>query len=169
MKHLFIAAISYLLMFSCSSQVKKPIAKTITVENNKTQNENGSQIQTMFKLDEGKTQFFKDQEMNVTFVKIGEDSRCPKDVNCIWAGVALVELNVMGTYTRPSTIKLATIDDAAKGYSRSAIFNGYKISLQELNPYPENSESKKANSGKNNITIQILKIAESELENSNTY
>lgn len=163
-KQFLISVLSILFLFSCSNQMKKTDAQITTSKTSDNINENESQTQQIFKLNEGETRFLKNEEMNLTFVKVVEDSRCPKDVNCIWSGVGVVELKIMGTYTRPSTIKISTIDDAEKGYSKSAIFNGFKISLQELNPYPKNSTSKEENIGKHTIALQILKTTENEIE-----
>ena len=44
--------------------------------------------------------------MNVTFKGVSEDSRCPEGAQCIWAGVALAQVEVMGTSTRPMTLNL---------------------------------------------------------------
>ena len=115
-------------------------------------------------FNEGENKFLKDFEMNVTFEKVVEDSRCPTDVKCVWAGVATINVKLMGTYTRPVNVKLSTIEDLKKGYSKSAIFNGYKISLVELNPYPKTSADKKLNVAKHTIGLQIVKIAGNQIE-----
>lgn len=107
----------------------------------------------MIYFKEKENKFLKDFEMNVTFNKITEDSRCPKGVNCVWEGVAVAELTVMGTYTRPMTINLSTLNNSAKGYQNSTVFNGYKITLKSVTPYPTSS-SKKAD-GKYQIGITI--------------
>lgn len=107
----------------------------------------------MIYFKEKENKFLKDFEMNVTFNKITEDSRCPKGVNCVWEGVAVAELTVMGTYTRPMTINLSTLNNSAKGYQNSTVFNGYKITLESVTPYPTSS-SKKAD-GKYQIGITI--------------
>ncbi len=95
--------------------------------------------------------------MKVTFKGISEDSRCPKDVNCIWAGVAVAELEVMGTATRPMTLSLASLDNKGRNYHQSADFNGYTITLTEVNPYPGSAEGTKNLKGKYRIGIMIKK------------
>jgi hypothetical protein len=59
--------------------------------------------------------------MNVTFKGISEDSRCPKDVNCIWAGVAVAQVEVMGTATRPMVLNLASMDNKGRNYHHRRI------------------------------------------------
>lgn len=108
-------------------------------------------------LKEGENKFFKEYEMNVTFKKMTEDSRCPKDVNCIWAGVATAEVEVMGLYTRPVTLKLSTMSDAKKGYNKSQEFNGYTISLVEVTPETTSAKGFKALQGSYRIGLQFSK------------
>lgn len=108
-------------------------------------------------LKEGENKFFKEYEMNVTFKKMTEDSRCPKDVNCIWAGVATAEVEVMGLYTRPVTLKLSTMNDAKKGYTKFQEFNGYTISLVEVTPETTSSKGFKALQGSYRIGLQFSK------------
>lgn len=108
-------------------------------------------------LKEGENKFYKEYEMNVTFKKMTEDSRCPKDVNCIWAGVATAEVEVMGLYTRPVTLKLSTMNDAKEGYSKSQEFNGYTISLAEVTPETTSDKGFKALQGSYRIGLQFSK------------
>ena len=123
-------------------------------------------MENMIYLNEGENKFFEAYEMNVTFQKMEGDSRCPQDIQCVWAGVGTVSVQFMGTYTRPVNVKLSTIDDVKKGLSKSAIFNGYKISLLKLDPYPKSSADKKNNIGKHKIAFQIIKLAENQIEPS---
>lgn len=108
-------------------------------------------------LKEGENKFYKEYEMNVTFKKMTEDSRCPKDVNCIWAGVATAEVEVMGLFTRPVTLKLSTMSDAKKGYTKSQEFNGYTISLVEVTPETTSAKGFKALQGSYRIGLQFSK------------
>ena len=111
-------------------------------------------------FNEGENKFLKEYQMNVTFKGISEDSRCPKGVNCIWAGVAVAQVEVMGVATRPMTLTLASLDNKGRNYNKSADFNGYTISLADVNPYPGDGESAKALNGKYKIGIIIKKMGE---------
>lgn len=108
-------------------------------------------------LKEGENRFVKEFETNVTFQQVSEDSRCPKGVNCIWAGVAVADIQLMGIYTRPVTLKLATTDVPGRGYHNSAEFNGYKITLTELTPYPSAGNDSQSMKGKYVATISVSK------------
>ncbi|AZB21800.1 hypothetical protein EG338_06760 [Kaistella haifensis] len=106
---------------------------------------------------EGENKFLKQYETNVTFKQITEDSRCPKGVNCIWAGVATAEIELMGLYTRPVTLKLSTINDAKKNYHKSQNFNGFSISLVELSPEPTSEKGFNALKGSYKIGLKFSK------------
>ncbi|TXF79352.1 hypothetical protein [Chryseobacterium sp.] len=117
--------------------------------------QSGKRAAIFFK--EGENRFLSEYEMNVTFKKMTEDSRCPTGVNCIWQGVATAEIELMGTYTRPRTITLSTLDMPSKGYSKSTLFNGYRITLVNVEPYPTESRGFKSLSGNYKIGITIVK------------
>ena len=106
---------------------------------------------------EGENKFLKEYETNVTFKQITEDSRCPKGVNCIWAGVATAEIELMGLYTRPVTLKLSTINDANKNYRKSQNFNGFSISLVEISPETTADKGFKALKGSYKIGLKFAK------------
>ena len=111
----------------------KPATKTASAPK-KMLNQNPDEKPTngIIYLKEGQNVFLKQYEMNVTFQSVLEDSRCPPETNCIWAGNATAEVILMGTYTRPMHMQLSTSDDAKKGKSRTGNFNGYRVSLVTL-------------------------------------
>ena len=106
---------------------------------------------------EGENKFLKEYEMNVTFKKISEDSRCPTDVNCIWEGVAVAEIELMGLATRPFIIKLSTANDKLKGYVKTQEFNGYGISLVEVTPQTTSQKGFKNLAGSYKIGLKFTK------------
>lgn len=112
-------------------------------------------------LNEGENKFLREYQMNVTFKGVSEDSRCPEGVNCIWAGAALAQVEVMGTATRPMILNLASIDYPGRNYRQSAEFNGYTITLQNVAPYPKQLDGAKALVGKYKIGITIKKTDQS--------
>lgn len=68
-------------------------------------------------------------KLEVHFISIKEDSRCPKNVNCIWAGQVTAALNVDG-----QALEL-TLGSREKG-KNSQVINGYTLELLSVNPYP---------------------------------
>jgi hypothetical protein len=123
-------------------------------QNSASVNKNNSEI-IYFK--EGQNQFLKEYEMNVTFKGITEDSRCPKEVNCIWQGVATAEIVVMGLATRPMTLKISTANNPNKGLFKTQSFNGYIISMVSISPETTSEKGFKALKGNYKIGLHFEK------------
>jgi hypothetical protein len=156
---IFILSLGLLFLMNCNAQKETKTSTKVNVDttgNTKVANKDGEIIY----FNEGENRFLKQYQMNVTFKGISEDSRCPKDVTCIWAGVAVAQVEVMGTSTRPMTLNLASMDNKGRKYNKSADFNGLTISLAEVNPYPGAEEGAKALNGKYRIGITIKKAEE---------
>lgn len=106
-------------------------------------------------LKEGENKFLKEYEMNVTFKSVVEDSRCPKGTECVWQGTAVAEVEFMGLYTRPMTLRLSTVNDQKKQLTRTQVFNGYDITLAEVTPEPAADKGGKSLRGNYRIAIVI--------------
>ncbi|HEV7374590.1 MAG TPA: hypothetical protein VGN95_07725 [Pyrinomonadaceae bacterium] len=73
--------------------------------------------------------------LKLSFTAVAEDSRCPKGVECIWAGNGKIVLKVSKAGRRASSINLNTgIEPKHK------LYYGYDIKLVSLNPYPQKGE-----------------------------
>lgn len=108
-------------------------------------------------LKEGEKKVLPQNKMNITFKRITQDSRCPKDVNCIWAGVATAEIELLGASKKPLNILLSTMDDPNKGFHREVNFDGYTYSLVEISPELTEKKGFKANQGKYKIGVKMVK------------
>lgn len=108
-------------------------------------------------LKEGQALYFKDNKTNITFKTIISDSRCPEEVNCIWAGVATAEIELLGPSKRPLTILLSTMDDINKGFQKSVNFDGYNYSLTNVSPGLTSEKGFKALKGQYKIGLKIEK------------
>ncbi len=145
-----------LLLINCKTQKGAQVPLKDDVENSGNITNNNTDGSVIY-FNESENRFLDEYQMNVTFKGISEDSRCPKDVNCVWAGVAVAEIEVMGIATRPMTLSLATLDNKGRNYHQSADFNGYTITLIEVNPYPGSVEGSKDLKGKYKIGLTIKK------------
>jgi len=74
---------------------------------------------------------FDKENIQVTFDSLLEDSRCPVNVVCIWAGNAKVLL----TLTKDS-YKQDFILNTNKRFNRDTVLFGYTISLKNVWPLP---------------------------------
>ncbi|SIQ61915.1 hypothetical protein SAMN05880574_11845 [Chryseobacterium sp. RU37D] len=156
---IIVLSLGLLFLTNCNAQKETKTSTKVNVDKTgvtKITNKDGEIIY----LNEGENKFLKEYQMNVTFKGVSEDSRCPKGVNCIWAGVAVAQVEVMGIATRPMTLNLASMDNKGRNYNKSAEFNGYTISLADVQPYPGADEGTKALNGKYKIGITIKKGGE---------
>ena len=73
---------------------------------------------------------FAKSRIFVRFVELVEDSRCPTDTNCVWAGNAKIKIRVRAN-GRSHDLTLDT-----NGPKQSATAEGYSIKLVSLTPTP---------------------------------
>jgi len=72
----------------------------------------------------------------VWFIRVSEDSRCPTDVQCVWAGNGVVDLAIRGSLGDVEHVRLNTLEEP-----RSLTRHGLEIRLMELLPYPVSTGS----------------------------
>jgi hypothetical protein len=70
--------------------------------------------------------------LSVTFVRVAQDSRCPRDVQCIQAGDGVVVFELQHAGDRVET-ELHTAPRSGK--SQDSI-DGFSVTLVDLAPYP---------------------------------
>ncbi len=71
-------------------------------------------------------------KLRVRFVEMVEDSRCPADVECIWAGNAKIHLEVKQR-GRTEMVTLEMMNATA------VVIGGYSFKLTELTPVPRSN------------------------------
>ena len=156
---LLLSSLAIFSLATCQSQnaanTETSTQNTGVIENKPTSTKNG-----MIYLKEGQNIYLNEYKMNVTFKRMVEDSRCPKDVQCIWAGNATAEVEFMGVSTRPRVLQLSTTNDANKGHFTTQNFNGYSISLAEVSPETTSAKGFKSLQGSYKIAIKIEKQTE---------
>lgn len=73
-------------------------------------------------------------EITVTFDAVTEDSRCPSDVTCVWAGNAGIRLTLTGGDDTDVVIVNSTL------VPHTASFAGYTLRFVDLTPYPASEQ-----------------------------
>jgi hypothetical protein len=71
--------------------------------------------------------------LTVRFVELIEDSRCPIDTTCVWAGNAKIKVRVSRN-GRPQDVTLET-----NGPDKPVVVDGYTIKLVGLTPQPRSN------------------------------
>ena len=76
------------------------------------------------------------EDLRMKFVEISEDSRCPKDVTCIWEGrvTAVIEISTDGSSEQLELSQPGLTDAPAR-----ETYEGYELTY-EVEPYPEKAE-----------------------------
>lgn len=152
-----ILSLSLASLTNCEAQKE---LKNQEISQNSADSKKESSVKTeanIFYFNEGENKFLKEFQMNVTFKNIAEDSRCPQGTQCIWAGVAVANVELMSTTSRPMTFQFSTTEVNGKDYHPKQSFNGYTISLVKVTPYPTAENGSKSLSGKYRIGISITK------------
>jgi hypothetical protein len=89
-----------------------------------------------FTLAVGETATIDSPRTSLEFVEVSGDSRCPADAICIQGGDAVVRVRATVGATS-STLELHTGDSSGA----FADFQGLRVQLQELQPYPFSSRA----------------------------
>jgi tetratricopeptide (TPR) repeat protein len=77
--------------------------------------------------------------LTIEFSAVIEDSRCPRQVNCAWAGQARIIIYAWLTGVEPTAFELNT----NPSLNQNGIpYDAYQIRLLSLDPYPETPEPK---------------------------
>ena len=85
-----------------------------------------------FSLSIGQKAIIKGEKLELTFVRVTEDSRCPKGATCVWEGRATSVVSIVSNNT--TEIELSEPGLTASPYQY--IFRDYWITFHLL-PYPE--------------------------------
>ncbi len=101
------------------------------------QSETGSTPTIAIKIKKGES--VKVHDVIVKFTDVREDSRCPKYTNCIWAGRAIVQLEVTDEKGGKQDISVILGETTGNESKDRTIYrrDGYLIEAIDLNPYPE--------------------------------
>ena len=73
--------------------------------------------------------------IRIKFQEELEDSRCPVDATCVWAGNAKIRISVSKGKSAPQVIELNTLSEPSK-----QMLYGYEFSIKEL--YPRKGEAR---------------------------
>ncbi len=91
-----------------------------------------------FTLRAGQQVTVKGTRLRIKFVAVEEDSRCPANVTCVWAGNAAVRLEVSPRHGDRKSLTLNTARSSTLPGESQLL--GYKVKLLGLNPYPQSNQ-----------------------------
>ena len=88
-----------------------------------------------FSLNIGQTVLIVSENLEIEFIDVTEDSRCPKGVTCIWAGEVTAKVAIN---TRNSLDELLLTEPGLTDFPPEQSFHGYKLTYH-IEPYPQAS------------------------------
>jgi hypothetical protein len=86
------------------------------------------ELDTEVTLARGDSAAVADKDLTVQFLEVTEDSRCPLDATCVWAGEVKVRLALSRGTEEPTRPEVREGDAAALG--------PYRVVLVKVMPYP---------------------------------
>ena len=95
----------------------------------------GVRLNKEFAVRLGQSATVRGAGLRAEFVSVLEDSRCPKGVDCIWAGNGKISLRLAKAGRAPATVELNTDLEP-----KSASYLEYEVVLVKLAPYPQADE-----------------------------
>ena len=95
-----------------------------------------SRLGEEFSLRIGQSVVITGEDLEIRFVEVSEDSRCPKDVICVWEGrvTAVVEISTGGSSQQLNLSQPGLTDAPAREK-----YGGYEL-IYKVEPYPEKAE-----------------------------
>jgi hypothetical protein len=97
-----------------------------------------AQLDEPFTLKIGQTAYLQSEDVFVKLVGIPEDSRCPSDVVCVWAGQVKAALEVRKGPGAPQAINVTY--QGGIGLEFVEEFDGHQITLVKVEPYPKSTQ-----------------------------
>lgn len=121
--HNILVILFFIIMTSCSSEDKASLCNT-----------ERAMLNEPFSIAYQKTVNLTEQQLIITFKEITEDSRCPEDVQCVWAGNAAIHITINNeVFLLSSNPRIASENQ----------YGEYTIHFINLTPYP-NTQRKPA-------------------------
>jgi len=109
-----------------------------------------------FSLDQPFTLFVRQKaqvaELQLQFLGVSQDSRCPVDVECVWAGNAKITLKVSLKDSTQETV--ITINSYTE--PREAIYEGFRIEFVDLRPVPRSDRP--INPAEYRVTLKVSRV-----------
>lgn len=128
----FITACSQQNVISNSQTVVPSVSSSARLSTSLTQ------LNQPFQLKIQQIAEIESENLQIQFLEVSDDSRCPVDVQCFWAGQATIVIGILKDGNNLGNVNLVL--GAASPDQATAHFDNYTISLLELTPYPQQNQ-----------------------------
>ncbi|MFH1752138.1 MAG: hypothetical protein ABH821_04345 [archaeon] len=100
----------------------------------------GISLDNSFQLKINQTAVIESENLEITFLSVVSDSRCPVDVTCFLEGEAVVVINVLKAGQNFGDFNLST--NEIMGGLKVVNFDNYFLKLLDVKPYPGTPEAR---------------------------
>lgn len=97
-----------------------------------------ARLSKQFTIKVGQQITFDGAGLRIKFLGVEQDSRCPADVNCVWAGNAEVALELSVGDKCNKRVKLNTHSNSQT--AEEGKYEGYRVKLVGLSPQPRSDQ-----------------------------
>ena len=119
---------------------------------NFTENQTMTRVGKEFPIKVGQQLKLEGADVKVEFIGVPQDSRCPTNVNCVWAGNAEVSLE----WTLDKCTTAITLNThATSGAGDESKIGGFRVKLIKLDPSPHSE--KKISPSDYTATLLVIK------------
>lgn len=133
------------------AQAGQLFAQNRPKNNQEQRNSIPTSLNREFKLKVGQTGIVAGENLKITFVKVSQDSRCPANTACIWAGQAVVVLNVVNDGQNLGEVVL-TSRAGSPELAVKTLEDQSTLKLVDVQPEPIASSQ----TNKTNYTIRLI-------------
>lgn len=96
-----------------------------------------AQVGQPFQLAMGQAVQVAGTDLTLTFADVTEDSRCPRGVDCAWAGQVIVVLDAAQGSQTSSPVTLTLRGSGRQVAESSAQIGDYTVQIVDVEPYPQ--------------------------------
>lgn len=109
-------------------------------------------LNSQFTLAPGQTVRIQSESMDIKFIGVTGDSRCPRGVECIWAGQVTCDIEITKDGVK-NTVQLKTVAPTNSSWGNT--FQKYQLSF-DVTPYPEAGKTTNKNDYRLLLTVSII-------------
>ncbi|MBS3134137.1 hypothetical protein J4214_02805 [Candidatus Woesearchaeota archaeon] len=125
---IYVSLITVLVLISSCAQVQDKDTKDTIID--ASFGAISTYLGAEFELKVNQEAVINSENIRIKFLEILEDSRCPRDVQCIWAGQIKILVNIMKNNQDMGNFELAI--NPVKGDTKTQSFDKYFIELKEV-------------------------------------
>ena len=113
------------------------LGSSTALNSNCSENQMMPRLGKEFSIKAGQQVKLDGADFAVKFDRVLQDSRCPTDVNCVWAGNAEITLNV--NYDKCAAIITLNTHRTSETNDEGKV-GGFRVKLLKLEPYPHSQK-----------------------------